>query len=155
MSFIEPSKVYGPFKNYKNREFVILIYPDGSRKTTAYARYLYEKHHNVVLAPDDTVDHIDRNKKNNTITNLKIVPRAEHSSLDTKKSKDLTFKCPICKQKFKRKPKLLRDSHKRFCAGPFCSKSCAAIYSSRLRQKLIKKLPRQPFKKSRYFRDKK
>ena len=37
-------RVYGPYKQKDGRYFVILIYEDGTRKTTAYARYLMEQH---------------------------------------------------------------------------------------------------------------
>lgn len=66
-------KVIGPYLNKRdNRAFVILVYEDGSRKTTSAARYLVEKSLNRSLEENEFVYHKDRNKGNCNLDNLEI-----------------------------------------------------------------------------------
>lgn len=147
-------KVYGPYKNSRNRDIVVILYENGKYRTTNYARFLYEKHLGRELDPEtETVDHIDRNKKNNDINNLQLIPRKEHSSYDTKRVKRIKCFCSICGKKFYRKPKTLKDGHRRKYRGLFCSKSCVGTYTVRLRKNLLKKmLPEQGKVEPKYYR---
>jgi len=42
-------------------------------------RLIYEDHHKVTLSPQDEIHHIDRDTQNNSIDNLELLTKAEHS----------------------------------------------------------------------------
>jgi hypothetical protein len=42
-------------------------------------RYIYEMYHNIKLTPEQEIDHIDRNKLNNKIENLRISDRVRNN----------------------------------------------------------------------------
>lgn len=151
--FKEPKTVHGPYVNSRNREFVVLVYPDGSKKTKTYARYIMEKHLNRELDPDkETVDHKDYDRKNNDISNLELIPRKEHSKLDTRRVKPVKCVCKNCGKKFERSPRVIRDQSTKGKSGPFCSRKCAAIYGRAVSLGKIDKLPAQTPVKSEYYR---
>lgn len=114
-----------------------------------------EMHLGRELHPDDeTVDHIDSDKHNNDINNLRIVPRREHSADDTRRVKNVKFECAWCEKEFERSPRLVRDKAKSNKAGPFCSRQCAGKYSRMLQLKLIDKMDSQPHVESEYYKRK-
>ena len=148
-------KVYGPYKERRGRKIVVVVYPDGSKETISYPKYLVEKALRKKLDRDlGTVDHIDGNFDNNNLSNLKIVPRKEHSAMDTRRVKLVEYKCLMCGKKFERSPRLIRDKAKKGKSGPYCSKSCAGKYA-RLRQlnKIDQNQLQQPVK-SVYYKKK-
>lgn len=64
----------------------------GSGKGKSYAKYL-GKHEHVYIAerilgrplqPDEVVHHIDRNVRNNDLSNLVVMTRSEHAALHNK-----------------------------------------------------------------------
>lgn len=80
-------KVYGPYLakatakrpgKSKLRRHVILLYPDGTRKNTSYARWLMEEHLGRELTPAETVDHGDENTLNDSISNFAIMSHAQN-----------------------------------------------------------------------------
>lgn len=102
----------------------------------------------------ETVDHIDSNFDNNDLSNLRVVPRDQHSADDTRRVKPVKFTCAWCNKEFERSPRLIRDKAKKNKAGPFCSRACAGKYSRRLQLKLVEKLGPQPHVESEYFKKK-
>lgn len=73
----EDCKVLGPYrsaKKGKERRFVIIRFPDGRKKTTAYARYLLEVHLGRELRSDEDADHIDGDWLNDDLSNLRPLP---------------------------------------------------------------------------------
>jgi len=132
----ENCRIYGPYLQSDGRYFIQIIFPDGRRKSTAYARYLVEIDQNRYLEGSETVHHIDRNKTNDVLDNLKIIDRIKHVILDHKRIKDQIFICQVCKKHFiltgsqigklinnrKRKNNLLKR-------GPFCSRKCRGYAS--------------------------
>lgn len=148
-------KVYGPYKERRGRKIVILIHPDGNRETVSYPKYLVEQALGVKLDKDlGTIDHIDGNYDNNHLSNLKIVPRREHSEMDTRRVKLVKYKCLMCGEEFERSPRLIRDKAKKGKSGPYCSKSCAGKYSRLLQLAKIEKNNPQEHVKSEYFKKK-
>lgn len=124
-------KIYGPYKNASNnnREHVIIIYSDKTRKTVSYPKYIMEIYLGRYLDPNlETVDHIDNDFTNNNITNLRLLTRSEHSTLEALKLKEQEFVCSICNNTFILTGLKLHNAFTnrlRGCIGPFCSKKCS------------------------------
>jgi len=148
-------KLFGPYKRKDGRQIVIIVENNGRRRTVSYPKWLMECQLGRKLDPDmETVDHIDSNFDNNDLSNLRVVPRKEHSADDTRRVKPVKFTCAWCDKEFERSPRLVRDKSKKNKAGPFCSRACAGKYSRQLQLKLIEKLNPQPMVESEYFKKK-
>jgi DNA-directed RNA polymerase subunit RPC12/RpoP len=148
-------RVYGPYKERRGRKIVILLHSDGTRETVSYPKYLVEEALGVKLDKDlGTIDHIDGNYDNNHLSNLKVVPRREHSEMDTRRVKLVKYKCLMCDKEFERSPRLIRDKAKKGKSGPYCSKSCAGKYARLLQLKKIDKNQLQQHIESEYFKKK-
>ena len=155
MAYADNFKVHGPYKRPDGRQIVIVIDNNGKRRTVSYPKWLMEMQVGRQLDPDtETVDHWDSNFENNDINNLRIMPREEHSSEDTRRVKHIKFECAWCNKEFERSPRLIRDKAKKNKAGPFCSRPCAGRYSRKLQLKLIDKLGPQPMVDSEYYKKK-
>lgn len=155
MAYGDDLKVYGPYTRSDGRQIVITVNRKGERQTVSYPKFILQKHLGRSLNPDlETVDHWDSNFLNNDLSNLRIVPRHEHSADDTRRVKLVKFKCVWCKKKFERSPRRLRDKAKKNQAGPFCSRKCAGKYSRNLQLKLINRLDSQPAMDSHYYKRK-
>lgn len=127
-------KVYGPYKGRDGRERVCVIF-DNVRKTVSYPKYLMEKHLDRYLESWETVDHIDGDYENNQLSNLRVLDRSRHISIDVKRLEPQEFECPECGSKFVKEGSKLHDvisNRRKGKAGPFCSKSCAGKYSRRV-----------------------
>lgn len=148
-------QIYGPYTRPNGRRLIIEVSHRGKRRTVSYPKWLLEQQLGRKLHPDkETVDHIDSDLNNNDINNLRIMPRKEHSTEDTRRVKFVDFQCPWCDKNFARSPRLVRDKSKKKKAGPFCSRRCAGKYSRKLQLKLIDKLGPQPFLISEYYKKK-
>lgn len=149
-------KVYGPYKRRSDgRQIVVVKDDDGYSRTISYPKWLLELQLGRKLDPNlETVDHLDSNFDNNDLSNLRIVPRSEHSADDTRRVKPVKFKCAWCKKEFERSPRLVRDKARKNKAGPFCSRNCAGKYSRKLQLHLIDKFDTQPVVDSQYYKRK-
>lgn len=148
-------KVHGPYKRKDGRQIVIIVENNGKRRTVSYPKWLMELQMGRRLDPDmETVDHIDSDIDNNDISNLRVMPRDEHSTEDTRRVKPVTFTCAWCDKEFERSPRLVRDKAKKNKAGPFCSRGCAGKYSRQLQLKLIDKFDSQTAVDSEYYKKK-
>jgi HNH endonuclease len=156
------NKVHGPYRRRDGRQIVIVIEDDENdlsappkRRTISYPKWLLELQLGRKLDPDlETVDHIDSNFENNSLDNLRIMPRNEHSTEDTRRVRPVKFNCAWCKNEFERSPRLVRDKARKNKAGPFCSRKCAGQYSRKLQLKLIDKFDVQPVIDSEYYKKK-
>lgn len=128
----ENCKIYGPYLNKAdNRLRIVAVFKNGTKTTISYPKYLMEQHLGRYLTNQETVDHIDCNPLNNEISNLRILSRVEHASIDAKRLKTQNFKCPICNNDFSLSGRKLHDSllnRRNGKAGPFCSRICAGKY---------------------------
>ena len=153
-------KVHGPYKRRDGRQIVIVVEDDDvngcvTKRTISYPKWLLELQLGRRLDPNlETVDHIDSNFYNNSLDNLRIMPRDEHSRGDTRRVKHVKFNCAWCQKEFERSPRLVRDKARKNKAGPFCSRACAGKYSRKLQLKLIDKFDTQPVIDSEYYKQK-
>ena len=149
-------KAYGPYVNGPlGRKIMIIVSPDGTRRTVSLPKYLMEQHLGIELKDRDmTVDHWDTNKENNSIENLRLIPRDLHSAQDTKRVKLIDLECAQCKNNFQRSPRLIRDKSNKGSVSQFCSRSCAGKYSRDVQLGKREKLPVQEPPKSEYFKRK-
>lgn len=148
-------KVYGPYRRQDGRQIVIIKNDDGSSRTVSWPKHIMEKHLGRPLDPNsETVDHLDFNKDNNDLSNLRIVPRDEHSADDTRRVKNIKLNCSFCKKEFERSPRLIRDKSKKGVGGQFCSRQCAGRYSRQLQLGLIDKMESPAYVESEYYRRK-
>jgi hypothetical protein len=148
------SKIYGPYTRRDGRKIVIVVETNGIRRTVSYPKWLMELQIGRRLDIDDTVDHWDSDINNNSLENLRIVPRDQHSADDTRRVKKVKFQCAWCEKEFERSPRLIRDKAKKGKAGPFCSRNCAGKYSRQLQLKLIDKFDSQEAIDSEYYKRK-
>ena len=135
-------KVYGPYTRPDGRQHVILVNAAGVRRTVSYPKYLMEQHLGRELDPDlETVDHKDRDFTNNNLSNLQILSRPDHSSLDNKRAKMVEFICPECGSRETRLPRVIDQNRRQGKAGPFCSKSCSSKNSRKRQLGLVSQIP--------------
>ncbi len=146
--------VLGPYTRPDGRKIVV-IRDSGKSRTMSYPKYLYQQHHKIEIGPNDTIDHIDRNKCNNDISNLRLVKRDQHSADDTRRVRLVKLTCQICNKEFERSPRLIRDKSKKGKVSQFCSRQCAGKYSREVQLGLRKKLPVQLPPVSEYYRNEK
>lgn len=155
MSYKDNFTMYGPYKKKDGRQIVIVIDRNNKRRTVSYPKWLMEVQLGRKLDPNlETVDHWDSDYNNNDISNLRLVPRDQHSADDTRRVKKVKLTCAWCDEKFERSPRIVRDKAKKNKAGPFCSRKCAGKYSRMLQLKLIKRFGPQKHVDSEYFKRK-
>jgi hypothetical protein len=128
-------KINGPYIHstgkLKGRAYVSIV--DGGKKTTMlYSRFLMEQKLGRKLEYDETVDHIDNDFTNDSLSNLQLLSRIENSAkrhVDTNNVIEMsTYECPMCGSEFEKDVRHVKHNRKQGKAGPFCSKSCAGKY---------------------------
>lgn len=127
---LRPSRVYGPYLHSagKGRKIIIMIMPDGTRRTTANARYIVECREGRLLGPDEQVDHHDDDPSNDDPANLIILTpeanRQKYASANPAPTRRCV--CPICGVEVVIPERVYqRNQVRRGCSGPYCSKACA------------------------------
>ena len=143
-------KIYGPYKRKDGRQHVI-EYDGVQRKTISYPKHLMENHLGKKLEPNETVDHIDKDFSNDSLGNLQVLDRQEHTVLDAKRAKKVEITCVLCGNKALKSGNDLRGNSKQEKAGPFCSRKCAGLYGANVQNNKQKKLPVQSSPKSEYY----
>lgn len=108
--------------NTEPRRVATLVFDNGEMHSMSYAKYVYTSYYECDIADGDQVDHIDKNKMNDDISNLQVIS----SKLNANKSKMIKefveLECPICHEKFLFEKRNL-NSH----PNPCCSKECGRI----------------------------
>ena len=148
----ENCKIYGPYTRKDGRQHICIVLSDKRKITVSYPKYLMEKHLNRQLRKDETVDHIDRNFNNNEISNLQILSRQEHCSLDAIRDKEQKFNCEYCGIEFILLGKKLNDAKQnrmKGSKGPFCGKICAGKASHDIEKYDIKNVSVIHYKKGK------
>ena len=126
------SNVYKPKLHPDGRYYIQFHLANGRNSTTPYARFLMAMRIGRVLKKSETVDHIDRNKANNDINNLRIISFRKHLKEDVRKVRHVEVDCVWCGDKMFRSPNALNSMAKAEKAGPFCSSRCVGAYSAYL-----------------------
>lgn len=124
-------KIYGPYTRKDGRQHIIVVYPDGCKKTVSYPKYFVEMELGRYLGDNETVDHIDGDVTNNSLPNLQVLPRSVHAAKDARRLCEQSFVCPLCGSEFSLSGRRLSDAitnRKRGKAGPFCSRRCVGKY---------------------------
>lgn len=110
--------------NKENRRTLILVNNEKDRTSTQYARYLLAVKLKRFLTEDETVDHIDEDKTNDSIDNLQILSRKENSIKSCKKP-DVKLVCPVCEIVFYRSLTQISGKKDRAKSNMIaCSRSC-------------------------------
>ena len=109
------------------RKRVDLYNSDTDRTTISYSRYLMSCHIGRYLNEDEEVDHIDRNKANDDISNLQILSIEDHrkkSTLEATTGRTMvSVTCSYCGRSFEKEKRNVKY------ANSFCNRSCAGKYN--------------------------
>ena len=119
--------------NPEGRKTLILFNNKDDRSSTQYARYLLAVKLGRFLAPEETVDHIDGDKRNDSIDNLQVLSLAENVRKSHKKE-DYHCVCPICGKEFIVPRQKVRndETRTRVLSGErCCSWDCGRKHASR------------------------
>ena len=137
-------KILGPYKRPDGRKHMVITNEDGSKTTKSYPKFLMEQHVGRELLPNETIDHIDRDFTNDSLDNLRIIGRSEHTKDDIKRVKLKEIICVRCGQTAMKRASYLHGNAKQKKAGPFCGRSCAGKYGKDVQMNKIKLLSAQP-----------
>lgn len=106
------------------RKRVDLYNSETDRTTISYARYLKSVEVGYILGKDVEVDHIDKDKTNDVLSNLQILTVEEHKEKSSiEKSTGLAcveLVCSYCNKNFMRE---VRNTRKKY-NKTFCSRIC-------------------------------
>lgn len=149
----ENCKLYGPYNSGKDgRLRAVLVYPDSTKKTISYPKYIVECNIGRYLTDDETIDHIDGNPLNNDISNLRIIKRNEHAYNDAQRNKDVIYKCDYCGKEFIIKGDKLHYIFRkdRENSAHFCSRKCAGKYNAERQHNKIDKIEGKDIKREKF-----
>jgi predicted RNA-binding Zn-ribbon protein involved in translation (DUF1610 family) len=95
--------------------------------SVSYARYLLSVHLGRFLTPGEHADHVDQDRKNDALPNLRVLPVAVNCSRHLRTGRTYAvFRCPACGVSFQRELRLVKKG-----TAPACSKSCARVLQVR------------------------
>jgi hypothetical protein len=148
-------KAYGPYNSSKpGRKIMILIDEHGNRRTMTYPRYQLLQQTGKPVDENLTVDHRNGDRTDDRIENYQLLPRSDHSKLDTRRAKLVKLTCPMCQKEHFRTPRKIREKSKAGKRADFCSRKCAGKYSREVQLGKRKKLPPLAPPKSVYYKNK-
>ena len=120
-------------KTIKKGDYLYAVVKDNPNATkygyVLYHRIVMENHLGRVLTADEVVHHIDGDKFNNDISNLRLMSNDEHVKLhsSSRGRKFVILKCPECGKVFE------LDHRNSFLSkktpATFCSRSCSGKFN--------------------------
>ena len=127
-------KLLNEYQSNSGHLFVSIV-KDNKRTTAWIHRLVYEVFYGEIENGCD-IHHIDEDKTNNNINNLKKITHEEHGRIHNTKYSDKMMICPQCGKEFlwtaqKQQTFYSNQSRKRYqnsSTKPFCSKSCSGKY---------------------------
>jgi len=140
-------KVTGPYNRKDGRQHIVLNNSTkshgekGKLKTLSYPKAIIEVELKRQLTKDETIDHIDKNPLNNELSNLQVLSRKAHASLDAKRRKPVLVNCTLCGKKFEATRNQLRKDHGK--TGFFCSRKCSGQYGKEIQLGIREKEEKQ------------
>lgn len=90
----------------------------------------------------ETVDHINRDKTDDRIENLRIIDSSSHARDDKLRVEKYEITCAWCGERALKEARNLSSNSRQGKAGPFCNRSCAGKYGKSV-QMGLEKLPAQ------------
>lgn len=142
-------KIYKP-KLYKDGRYRVAIRGLRNNYYRTYAKLKMEIKIRKRLGPNETVDHKDRNKLNDSYSNLQILDRQTHTSKDAIRVKVTSqHNCVWCGS-YIHKLSVDQRNSKKTKAGPFCSRSCTGKYGASLQNGKTSKVKRQKINRVYY-----
>lgn len=148
----ENYKIYGPYLNKGRLRIIIVHSITGEKHTVSYPKFLIENYLNRYLEENETVDHIDGNPLNNDISNLQVLKRNIHCSLDALRNKDVIVKCSYCGKEFLIEGNKIYNRNRldRHQSGYFCSRQCSGKYGKEIQLKKKSHIIKERIKPSKY-----
>ncbi len=123
---LHTGKVWGPYIRNSDGRAIVMVEQDGCKRVKLYARYELEERLGRYLASGETVDHIDGNPLNDSLSNLQVLSLAANVRKSAVPAEVCERECPVCKVRFTHRLRDYRHNQiKQGKAGPYCSKSCA------------------------------
>jgi hypothetical protein len=133
-----PVKYYGPYLyrggTNKGRQYMTVLYSDGSRGTTLYSRYLMQEKLGRRLKKTETVGHKNEDPSDDRIDNFQLLSQPENASKSSSKRFKITwfeFICPVCKTLARKDLRVVKANQKRGYSGPFRKCACAHQFAKR------------------------
>lgn len=92
-------------------------------------RVVMENHLGRLLGPNELVHHLNGDRKDNSLKNLQVMSREEHTRTHHRRREVGRFKCPQCGTVFVRG---MADTRDKMGRGKliFCGRSCAGKWNS-------------------------
>jgi len=115
-------KIYGPYIRKEDGRKIIIEYDGKKRTGKLYAKYLLEKKLNRKLNKEEEVDHIDGDKTNDDINNLRCLTGTKNRQLAAikKYGERVYIPCNKCKKlfsvSFNKSIKIKKNKLKKFCS---------------------------------------
>lgn len=108
--------------NKEPRRVATLLYDNGELHSMSYAKYVYTSYYECDIADGDQVDHIDKNKMNDDISNLQVISAKLNNNKSKQIKEFIELECPICHEKF-----LFEKRNLSTHPNPCCSKECGRV----------------------------